>query len=94
MKLVLESKGIVTDSGGIQEETSHLGIPCATLRDNTERPITLVLGSNKLFPIDSLNSEDITELLAHLARTDFKNRHIPLWNDKVSERIFAELDLI
>jgi UDP-N-acetylglucosamine 2-epimerase (non-hydrolysing) len=94
MKLILESSGIVTDSGGIQEETSHLGIPCATLRDNTERPITLVLGSNKLFPIDSLNPEDIAELILHLERTDFKNRHIPLWNDKVSERIFAELDLI
>ena len=83
-KLLIESKGVITDSGGIQEETSHFGIPCCTLRDNTERPITLVMGSNKLFPIDLINIKDIKK---HL-NNKFKLKHIPLWDDKVSKRIF------
>jgi len=85
MKLALDSKGVITDSGGIQEETTYLGIPCCTLRDNTERPITLKLGSNKLFPI---KLESVSQILEHLNRDDFKPRNIPLWDDKVSKRIF------
>lgn len=85
MKLVIESKGVVTDSGGIQEETSHLGIPCCTLRDNTERIITAEIGSNKLFPIDLCSAAEIE---MHLNRNDFKSRHIPMWDKKVSQRIF------
>ncbi|MEQ1500203.1 MAG: UDP-N-acetylglucosamine 2-epimerase (non-hydrolyzing) [Parcubacteria group bacterium] len=92
MKLVLESYGVVTDSGGIQEETSHLGIPCVTLRDNTERPVTIELGSNKLFPIDSIDPSDYTSILDHINRIDFKNRHIPLWDKSVTKRIFDHLD--
>ena len=88
MKLVSESLGVITDSGGIQDETSHLGIPCCTLRDNTERPVTLGLGSNKLFPIDTA---DAKEMKNHLRRSDFRSRHIPLWDNKVSERIFKVL---
>jgi UDP-N-acetylglucosamine 2-epimerase (non-hydrolysing) len=86
-KLLINSKGVVTDSGGIQEETTHLGVPCCTLRDTTERPITLTLGSNKLFLIDSI---DIKEVKKHL-NSKFKSRHIPLWDSKVSERIFKRL---
>jgi UDP-N-acetylglucosamine 2-epimerase (non-hydrolysing) len=88
MKLVIDSKGVLTDSGGIQEETSHLGIPCATLRDNTERPITIELGSNKLFPLSNLVSD---EVVAHLMRTDFKPGTIPLWDGEVSARILKHL---
>src|SRR5262249_11697962 len=87
-KLMLESSGVVTDSGGIQEETAHLGIACATLRDNTERPITLEIGSNKLFPPASANARDV---LAHFARRDFKKGHIPLWDKDVSKRILDVL---
>ena len=89
VKLTKECIGVVTDSGGIQEETSHLGIPCATLRDNTERPITLELGSNKLFPIDEASSQDI---INHLKRTVFVPGKIPLWDKRVSQRIFEVLD--
>lgn len=89
IKLTIESKGVITDSGGVQEETSHLGIPCCTLRESTERPITLKFGSNKLFPI---SSESIEEMKNHLNRNDFKAKHIPLWDDKVSQRIFKALD--
>ena len=88
MKLVIDSSGVITDSGGIQEETSHLGVPCCTLRDNTERPITIELGSNKLFPIGSMDSD---EILRHLNRKDFRKGHIPLWDSEVSRRI---LDLL
>lgn len=88
MKLVMEAKGVVTDSGGIQEETSHLGIPCCTLRDNTERPVTLTLGTNQLFPIETLQA---TEVLAHLERTDFVPGKIPLWDGEVSRRILDRL---
>jgi len=92
IKLVSESKGIITDSGGIQEETSHLGVPCVTLRDNTERPITIELGSNKLFPIDAIVPFDTKEIDAHLRRDNFKKSCIPLWDDGVSKRIFKYLD--
>ena len=89
VKLTKDSLGVVTDSGGIQEETSHLGIPCATLRDNTERPVTLELGSNKLFPIAEATS---SEILQHLKRLDFKPGLIPFWDSGVSKRIFQVLD--
>jgi len=90
LRLMQQSGGVITDSGGIQEETSHLGVPCATLRDNTERPITLALGTNKLFPIEEAKSE---EILSHLNREDFKTGEIPLWDKGVSERIFEAIKL-
>jgi UDP-N-acetylglucosamine 2-epimerase (non-hydrolysing) len=54
MNLVCNSKLVITDSGGIQEETTYLGIPCLTLRPNTERPITVTQGSNRLVSPDTL----------------------------------------
>jgi len=48
MNLILNCRLVITDSGGIQEETTYLGIPCITLRDNTERPITITQGTNQL----------------------------------------------
>ena len=48
MNLVMRCTIAITDSGGVQEETTYLGIPCVTLRENTERPITLTEGSNRL----------------------------------------------
>lgn len=87
IKLIKESFGVITDSGGIQEETTHLGIPCATLRDNTERPITLELGSNKLFNLKLVQS---VEIIYHLGK-NFKAKPVPLWDDQVSKRIFQVL---
>ena len=89
IKLIKSSLGVITDSGGIQEETSHFGIPCCTLRDNTERPITLELGSNKLFPVAEADS---AEILKHLKRQNFIPGIIPLWDNKVSKRIFSVLE--
>ncbi len=91
MNLVMHSHGVITDSGGIQEETSHLGIPCATLRDNTERPITIERGSNRLFPSSALCASSVKEILNHLERTDFAYGKIPMWDARVSERIIKHL---
>jgi UDP-N-acetylglucosamine 2-epimerase (non-hydrolysing) len=55
----MNSKFVLTDSGGIQEETTYLGIPCLTLRQNTERPITITEGTNELVSLENLNSRII-----------------------------------
>ena len=57
MNLVFNSRIVITDSGGIQEETSYLAIPCVTMRPNTERPITIECGTNRLCRLDDLESE-------------------------------------
>jgi UDP-N-acetylglucosamine 2-epimerase (non-hydrolysing) len=57
MSLVCNSKCVMTDSGGIQEETTYLGIPCLTMRTTTERPITLTEGTNRLVSIDNMENE-------------------------------------
>jgi len=88
MKLVMDSKGVMTDSGGIQEETSYLGVPCCTLRDNTERPVTVTLGTNKLFPIETL---DPIVILEHLENGRKSKVQIPHWDGEVSKRILELL---
>lgn len=87
LRLVKGSAGVITDSGGIQEEATHLGIPCATLRDNTERPITVSEGTNALFPLESLTA---SEVLLHLSRPTAPNT-ILFWDTGVSDRILKEL---
>ena len=52
LSLLADARAVLTDSGGIQEETTYLGIPCFTLRANTERPITLTAGTNTLLGLD------------------------------------------
>lgn len=91
MHLMSKSLGVVTDSGGIQEETTYLKIPCCTLRDNTERPVTVDYGSNKLFP---LKLESLEQMIKHL-KTDFSNnKPIKFWDKNVSKRIFKEIKKI
>ncbi|MCP5382865.1 MAG: UDP-N-acetylglucosamine 2-epimerase (non-hydrolyzing) [Kordiimonadaceae bacterium] len=63
MSLVKSAKLVITDSGGIQEETTYLDIPCLTLRDNTERPITITEGTNKLIKPEAL-SENVDKVLS------------------------------
>jgi UDP-N-acetylglucosamine 2-epimerase (non-hydrolysing) len=74
---------VVTDSGGIQEETSVMGVPCVTVRPNTERPVTVELGTNVLCP----NPEDIPSMvLNRIARTEGP-AEIPMWDGGAGPRI-------
>lgn len=85
-KLVSISKALVTDSGGIQEETSFLKIPCITLRENTERPITTTIGSNVLMDFD-------VDLILSTIENQKKNATIPdLWDGKSTHRILQVID--
>jgi UDP-N-acetylglucosamine 2-epimerase (non-hydrolysing) len=85
MSLQSHARFVITDSGGIQEETTYLGVPCITMRKNTERPITLSLGTNTLIGDDvGRLSSIIDEILAGGAK---KGTIPPLWDGKASERI-------
>lgn len=88
-KLTKYSRFILTDSGGIQEESTFLKIPCLTLRDNTERPVTCTVGTNTLVPFDL---EVIKSYLAQIENGSYKQGEIPkLWDGKASARIFKHL---
>jgi UDP-N-acetylglucosamine 2-epimerase (non-hydrolysing) len=80
---------VLTDSGGIQEETTVLGIPCLTLRENTERPITVTMGTNKIVGTDT--ARIIAAASAALAETPRAPVSIPLWDGHTAERILAAL---
>ena len=87
LSLVRGAAVVVTDSGGIQEETTILGIPCLTLRPNTERPITITHGTNRLVEPDRLGDHVDAALRGELARP---GAGPPLWDGHAGERI-AEL---
>ena len=86
MNLVLNSAAAITDSGGIQEETTYLGIPCLTLRENTERPITIEQGTNQLVNADSL----VPALRAALGKR-VAPRRPDLWDGHTAGRCVADL---
>tara|TARA_R110002124_G_scaffold255201_1_gene420870 strand:+ start:1562 stop:2662 length:1101 start_codon:yes stop_codon:yes gene_type:complete len=90
LKLMNESNFLITDSGGIQEETSYLNIPCITIRDNTERPITCSIGTNSLIPFDKIDTVEKV-LSFKLKEKNSRNPEIPLWDGKASERIVKEI---
>lgn len=91
LALQKNAKVVITDSGGIQEETTYLGTPCLTLRENTERPITVTLGTNVLIGRDwELLEKEFHEAL----RSDHRQKgRPPLWDGRASERIAQILTL-
>lgn len=85
MKLQMNAKFVLTDSGGIQEETTYFGIPCLTLRPNTERPITITQGTNKLV---KLETQEIIKEANLILKTNTKKGKIPeYWDGHTAERI-------
>lgn len=90
LRLYSGAKLVLTDSGGLQEETTVLGIPCLTIRENTERPITIELGTNQLVGIDSEKIKKAAfEILENDQKIDAKIP--PLWDGKTAERICETL---
>ncbi len=87
--LLKGAKFVVTDSGGLQEETTALGVPCMTLRENTERPITIAEGTNTLVGSDPAS---LPQKFAELFATGGKRGQLPeLWDGKAAVRIANEL---
>ena len=87
--LVENAKAVITDSGGITEETTVMGIPCMTLRDNTERPETITMGTNELL---GTNPEAVKPAMDKLFSGEWKRGGIPeLWDGRTAERIVEKL---
>jgi UDP-N-acetylglucosamine 2-epimerase (non-hydrolysing) len=87
--LALEQRAslVLTDSGGVQEETTYLGVPCLTLRPNTERPVTITHGTNRLITENLVNLADaVQKALSHRMQ---RRVPPPLWDGKAGERIAA-----
>lgn len=86
LNLMDNAQLIITDSGGIQEETTFLQIPCLTFRDSTERPVTVTLGTNQL--LSDLNADTVYEKLVEILSGKTKKGIIPpLWDGHTAERI-------
>lgn len=85
LSLVMSSAGVITDSGGIQEETTFLGIPCFTLRDNTERPVTVSQGTNELLGLDPAALASVPTRLA--ARANRSSSVPEGWDGDAARRL-------
>ena len=90
--LVKHAKAVITDSGGITEETTVMGVPCLTMRDNTERPETVEVGTNELI---GTNPAALKPALDRLFEGKWKKGAVPeLWDGRTSERIVAHLEKV
>lgn len=89
MSLIASSAAVLTDSGGIQEETTVLGVPCLTLRAETERPITVTHGTNRVVGQDK---ETVLQALEDSASKTPPKRRPPLWDGHTAERIVELLE--
>jgi UDP-N-acetylglucosamine 2-epimerase (non-hydrolysing) len=85
LKLEKECKFVLTDSGGLQEESTYLGIPCLTVRENTERPVTVEVGTNEVVGTDTVK---IIEDSEKILNGHWKKGRVPeLWDGKAAVRI-------
>jgi UDP-N-acetylglucosamine 2-epimerase (non-hydrolysing) len=88
-KLIATAAFIITDSGGIQEETTYRRVPCLTLRPNTERPITITMGSNRLINFDL---DELASAIADMDEGRVRRGEVPpLWDGHATERVFDVL---
>jgi len=88
--LIKYSLAVITDSGGIQEETTYRQVPCLTVRENTERPITIEIGTNTLVPFET---SAILSYVNNIITKTYKHGNIPeFWDGKTTERILDLLD--
>lgn len=91
-KLIATCAFVITDSGGIQEETTYRRVPCLTLRPNTERPVTVVLGTNELITFDL---HLLREAVGRIEAGTFKKGRVPpLWDGHATERVFDVLETL
>jgi UDP-N-acetylglucosamine 2-epimerase (non-hydrolysing) len=92
LALTRDATVVITDSGGIQEETTYLKVPCLTLRDNTERPVTVDLGTNVLVGQESIKlRNEVSRILEGKGKTGIVP---PLWDGKASERVADVLEKV
>jgi UDP-N-acetylglucosamine 2-epimerase (non-hydrolysing) len=90
LSLEADAAAVLTDSGGVQEETSHLGVPCFTLRDNTERPVTVTRGTNTLL---GLKPDRISEIPALTTAANRESAsQIPFWDGWASQRVGSVIE--
>jgi UDP-N-acetylglucosamine 2-epimerase (non-hydrolysing) len=90
LSLEVDAAAVLTDSGGIQEETTYLGVPCFTLRDNTERPVTIRAGTNTLLGLDPERIAEIPQLLEEAPRE--RPPAPDLWDGQAAVRIADVLE--
>jgi UDP-N-acetylglucosamine 2-epimerase (non-hydrolysing) len=87
--LVERCKAVITDSGGITEEATVMGVPCMTLRDNTERPETITMGTNELLGV---NPKAIKPAMEKLFSGNWKKGNVPeMWDGMTGDRIVKKL---
>jgi UDP-N-acetylglucosamine 2-epimerase (non-hydrolysing) len=88
MNIVIGAALVITDSGGLQEETTYLGIPCLTMRENTERPITVLQGTNKL-----VGTGELLPCVQRILAGDWpQGSRPPLWDGKSAQRAVKSLE--
>jgi UDP-N-acetylglucosamine 2-epimerase (non-hydrolysing) len=92
LSLEADARAVLTDSGGVQEETTYLGVPCFTLRDNTERPVTVRAGTNTLLGLDPARIDDILPALSRAGRGGAGDARPPLWDGRAAARVVDVLE--